>query len=521
MKTLWYGGTIYTMEKENDTVDAVLVEDGIIQATGTFDHLRNQAKEFIDLKGAVMFPGFNDSHLHIIGYGEKLKNIDATNMGSKRQLLQTLHEHAKKLSKDDWLVAIGMNENSFVESCFPTLQELDEINCHVVIKRTCHHLIVANTKALEYAGITNDTPSPVGGIIEKINGQLTGVLKDAALYLIVNHMPTISKRYVYESLEKAIDSLLQYGIVGGTTEDLSYYNHFSLPLNAFQALVEKRQNFKVHLLVHHTVFEEVQQYNNLPNSTWLELGAMKIFIDGALGGRTAALLEPYNDDTENKGIFIQTEEQLDGLVKIARKYNQTVAVHVIGDAALDLILNVLEKNPPNKKKQFDRLIHCSLVNENLLNRLRNAQIAIDFQPQFIQSNPDFIKSRLGEERLNYVHPLKSFLNRGILVAGGSDAPIETPNPLHGIYAAVTRKNIHEIGEGQQPWERCTLFEAISLYTTGAAKIIGKSHIRGKIAPKYEADFTIFAKDLFKLNIEELPNVKVKYTVVQGNIVYKA
>lgn len=519
MVTLWYGGIIYTMRYEGHTVEAVLEKDGLIFKTGTFKELQPLASTSVDLEGAVLYPGFVDSHLHIIGYGEKLKHLDASTMTSKQQLLEALHQRAQYLTPNDWLIAIGMNENQFEEPIFPTLEELDVISCHVIIKRACHHLIIANSKALAYAGITSSTPSPSGGIIEVSNGKLTGVLKDTALYLIVNHMPTISEEYVEDALKKAVDSLLQYGLVGGHTEDLSYYGHVTTPLQAFQKIIEQQKNFKAHLLQHHAVFEDVQKLPSLPHSPWLELGAMKIFIDGAFGGRTAALHKPYLDDVTNTGILVHTEEQLASLVKTARHYKQTVAVHAIGDRAIEVALSMFKQYPPIYAHQFDRIIHCSLVSVSLLQQLANAKVMIDVQPQFVLTDNNSLQRKLGQERMPFVNPIKSLLKRELVCAGGSDAPIETPNPLLGIYAAVTRKNKNE-SFVHQPTEKLTRFEAVSLYTTGAAAIIGKQQIRGMIQEGYEADFTVFSNDVFTVPIEELPHLTVKFTVVHGKIVYK-
>ncbi len=225
MATLWTGGTIYTMERAGETVEAVLEKDGKIMAVGTVDTLLPQATTIQHLQGNVMYPGFVDSHLHIIGYGEKLLHIDVSNVTSKDELLHIIGARMEGVSAEQWVVAIGMNETAYTEPIFPTLSELDALGeAHLIIKRSCHHLILANSKALAFAGITNESPSPEGGIIEKKQGQLTGVLKDTALYLIVNNMPYYTPAYIEEALQKSVASLQSYGLVGGHSEDLSYFS---------------------------------------------------------------------------------------------------------------------------------------------------------------------------------------------------------------------------------------------------------------------------------------------------------
>jgi len=519
LATLWTGGKIYTMAQVGETVEAVLEEDGKIVATGSVESLSPLAASTQHLQGNVMYPGFVDSHLHIIGYGEKLKHIDVSALTSKEALLEKLRERMSKSSPHEWVIAIGLNENQFEEPVFPTLAELDELgDAYLIIKRSCHHLILANSKALAFAEITDATPSPEGGVIDKVDGQLTGVLKDSALYLIVNQMPHITPAYIEDALAKAVASLQAYGLVGGHSEDLSYYGPPSQPIQAYRKIVESQQSFKVHLLQHHTVFEEVAKMDTT-SSPFLEFGAMKIFIDGAFGGRTAALRQPYCDDPNNAGMLIHTFEQLTKYVQLARQYGQTVAVHAIGDLAIDMILDVFATYPP-QADQLDRVIHCSLVDEGILAKLTELPVAVDMQPQFVQGEYHAELSRLGEERAQGLHPLKALLDRGVVVAGGSDAPIEVPNPLIGIYAAVTRRNIGEKHEGYNPQEKISRFDAVLLYTGGAAQIIGQQHTRGKIAEGYTADFTILKEDLFTVDIEQLPQIQVVCTVVDGKVVYE-
>ncbi|WP_107949124.1 amidohydrolase [Lysinibacillus parviboronicapiens] len=518
MATLWTGGTIYTMAKVGETVEAVLEQDGKIVATGSVKGLLPQAASIQQLHGCVMYPGFVDSHLHIIGYGEKLKHIDVSNVKSKDQLLAIIRQRMVTATPEEWIIAIGLNETQFLAPVFPTLAELDALGkAHLIIKRSCHHLILANSKALAFAGITNDTPSPEGGIIDKVNGQVTGVLKDAALYMIVNQMPHITPAYLEDALGKAVTSLQSYGLVGGHSEDLSYYGPPIQPIAAFRKIVEEQRSFKVHLLQHHAVFEEVVQLHE-QSSLFVEFGAMKIFIDGAFGGRTAALRKPYCDEPDNSGMLVHSTEQLEAYMQLARKYGQTVAVHAIGDLAITTIVEVFAKYPP-QEGQLDRVIHCSLVDKDILQKLAALPVAVDMQPQFVQGEYKAELARLGKQRAEGLHPLKSLLAHGLIVAGGSDAPIEEPNPLHGIYAAVTRRNFGELHDGYGSKEKISRFEAVRLYTVGAAEIIGQHHVRGKIEAGYTADFTVFEEDIFKVDIEKVPHIDVAYTVIEGQIVY--
>ncbi|MGE7621492.1 amidohydrolase [Viridibacillus sp. NPDC096237] len=520
MSQLWFGGTIYTMHRDGERVEAVLVESGKILKVGSYDELISQAEEVIDLQGAVMYPGFVDSHLHMIGYGEKLLRVDLTNVKSSDEMLDVIREAATKCSSDEWLIAEGWDENQFNDLRIPTAQELDEIRqAPIVLKRVCRHVILANTSAMAAGNITHETQNPEGGEIGRDkNGLLTGLLYDQALYKVLDQIPVENEYTLSNTLEQAVNHMLSLGLTGGHTEDISYYGHFSNPLNAFNEIIGKKKNFRVHLLRHHLAFEQMMTSSVTYAEPFVEAGAMKIFSDGALGGATAALLEPYENQPQNKGLFIHTAEQLDQLVKLARTYDEAVAVHIIGDAALEQVLTAIEANPLTNGKK-DRLIHCSVVNNDLIEQMSKLPVILDVQPQFILSDFPWIVDKIGLKRAELTYPFKKFLEKGLICAGGSDAPIEDVNPLLGIHAAIARKKIEQNHEGYNPEEKLSRFEAISLYTIGSAKAIGKEKVRGVIQPGYDADFSIFNKDLFACEVDEIPDAIALKTVVAGNIVF--
>lgn len=524
MKKLWYGGTIYTMEREGETVEAVLVEDDKIVAVGTVDELINQADEQIDLQGAAMYPGFVDSHLHILFQGEKLLRLDLSKATSAEEMLELVREAAQTTSPDKWLFGEGWNENNFVDKRIPTIEELDEIrNAPILLTRVCHHVALGNTAALRAGGIDQTTLSPAGGEIGRDkNGNLNGLLYDQATNLVSNAIPKEGDSYIQylvEALNLSIDDMLSKGLTGGHSEDMSYFGKFTNPLTAYEKVVGEKHHFRVNLLRHHVVFEEMMEANVRFDNSFIEPGAMKIFVDGALGGSTAALIEPYADNPNNKGLFIHTDDQLESLVKVARKYNEAIAVHMIGDAAAQQVLNVIEKYPAPKGKR-DRLIHCCILNEQLINRMTELPVVLDLQPAFVPSDFPWAIDRLGEERLKYGYAWKTLMNRGLMCSIGTDAPIEDIDPIATIYAAIERKKPTDEHDGYLPHEKLTRFEAIRAYTVGSAQAIGKEEVRGLIKPGFDADFSIFDRDLLKGTSEEMLKAKAVQTVVAGRIVFK-
>ncbi|MFC7373367.1 amidohydrolase [Fictibacillus iocasae] len=526
MGTLYVNGAIYTMVKENETVESVYCHEGVIQAAGPEQRLReafiDEIENVVDLKGGMMLPGLTDSHLHLIGHGEKLIRLDLSVISSSKDLLQVIKTRADQLAEDEWLLGDGWNENNFPDVKIVTRQELDDISGGrpVFLSRICRHAFLANTKALEAAGITHATENPPGGIIGRDeSGELSGLLLDTAAELVKSVIPQAEQHYLNRALEASVRDLLSKGLVGGHSEDLSYYGGFRYAEEAFkEVLGRKAIPFKAHLLVHHAAFRDWLESEPF-SSKHVEYGALKIFSDGAFGGRTALLSEPYHDDPETTGVRIHTEEELFKLVQLARSNKMAAAVHTIGDHSLDMVLGAFEKSPAPEGKR-DRVIHAGLIRDDLVLRMKELPLIIDVQPSFVSSDFPWLIDRLGKERIKNAFAFRTMLDNHLICAGGSDAPIEPVNPLLGIYAAVTRRKPEETHEGYTPEQKLTMFEAIGLYTKGSAAAIGKEHEQGLIAPGYTADFTVFDADLFQIPPSSILQTKVLYTIVEDVIAFK-
>ncbi|WP_026676596.1 amidohydrolase [Fictibacillus gelatini] len=527
MGTLYKGGTIYTMKNEGDTVGAVYADhSGIIDIGSEKDLVSNyqdEIEEVVDLKEGVMFPGFVDSHLHLIGHGEKLIRLDLSKATSAAEMVEYLEETVSHTGLEEWVIGDGWNENNFPDRKIFHRLELDEIapNRPMFLSRVCRHAFLANTKALELAGITAKTPDPPGGVIVRDEkGEATGLLLDSAAELVKKVIPPVSDSYLKRAITTSVDDLLSVGLVGGHTEDLNYYGGFERTVSAYKSCIGGRaRKFKAHLLVHHEVADQYKGSNKGVCSHYLEFGAMKIFSDGAFGGRTALLSKPYNDLPETSGVAIHTPGQLKKLVQKAREHKMAVAVHTIGDLSLQYTIEAITSCPPTTDAR-DRIIHAGLVREDLIGQLKKLHIIIDIQPGFVASDFPWLIERLGEERVKWAYPFKTMLENGLHCAGGSDAPIEPVNPLFGIHAAITRRKPYESHEGYVKEQKLTPYEAIGLYTTGSAYAINKESKRGMIASGYEADFTVFDRDLLTISPDDLLEANVLYTIVDNTIVYK-
>lgn len=523
MKQLWYGGTIYTMEEENETVEAVLVEDGKISATGSFADLSLLADEKINLEGTTMYPGFVDSHLHLLFLGIQLTRLDLSEARSAEEMLEMVRKAAENTPKDQWLFGEGWNENNFINPRIPTIDELDKIRKEpILLTRVCHHAVLGNSAALQVGAVTDQTKSPAGGEIgHDENGNLNGLLFEQAMNLITDRLPKEGDAYVQfltDALNLSINHLLSYGLTGGHTEDMHYFGHYTNPLTAYHRVVGDKNHFRIHMLRHDGVFEEMMKANVPCNNPFIEAGAMKIFVDGALGSSTAALSAPYTDEPNNNGLLIHTNEQLKNVVKLARTYDEAVAIHVIGDAGVEQALDVIEEYPVQEGKR-DRLIHCCVLREDLINRMAKLPIVVDIQPAFVPSDFPWVIDRLGKDRLAFSYPWNTLVDSGIVCAIGTDAPIESINPLETIYAATERKKPFDEGDGYLPEQKLSRFDAIQMYTVGSAKAICKEHERGLIKQGYDADFSIFDRDLFIGKPESMLKAKAVKTVVAGRTVF--
>ena len=521
MKTIWHNGTIYTMVSVDDQVEAILTENEKIIAMGTYEELKIEAEKEVDLQGAVLYPGFVDSHMHMIGHGEKLLSLDLSKAQSAEEMMDMLRSAYKGLAKDEWFIGEGWDENKFPEQKIFTRQELDEVtDSPIILKRTCRHAVLVNTRALELAGIKKDTVNPEDGVIVRDeNGEATGLLLEGAQDLVLALIQEPTEQSLTKALQISVDDLLSLGLTGAVTDDLGYYEDYYNPLQAFKNTIGKEKNFRAHLLRRSTVFKQLMEEEATYDEPWITPGEMKFFIDGALGGKTALLSEPYTDTPETSGMAVHSDEEIDALVAFARSYGEAVAVHVIGDGAVEKVLDAIEKHPvPDGKR--DRLIHVNVLRMDLVDRMAKLPIVLDIQPVFVSSDFPWVMDRLGESRLDWAYSWKRLLDHGFICGGGSDAPIEEANPLFGIYAATARRKPGETHEGYLSNEKLSRFEAVSLFTTGSAATLGKSDVRGKIGMGFDADFTVLDKDLFEVEVEEILSATVQMTVVGGKLVYQ-
>ena len=535
---LFINGEIYSMKKEGEKFESLGVKDGKITFLGTDEEGKNiSSKELIDLKGKMMIPGMADAHLHLYAYCQNLTFVDLSKVHNINEMINLMKEKVKNVKKGDWVKGVNFDQSKWKENRFPTLQEMDSISKDnpVIIKRCCLHAVVANSRALEIAGIGKNYQAGSGGIVElDKNGMPNGILREQSTKVFDDILPDplkdieVQKKIMQDVLNdmssKGITTIHTYAAkIWQYNENINIYKNFEkegkLPLRVTVCIDEL---FEPEILTE-------EKLNN-PNRK-VQLGAYKIFSDGSMGSRSAALKSPYSDDPENSGFMLFTQEELNNKILTGYEHGLQPAIHAIGDRALDMTLAAIEytlkttkekgmTDEEQKNRLPFRIIHVQMIDDDLLERMKKLPLVLDIQPIFLCTDLHWIEDRIGKERLKGSFALKTMEKAGLIQTGGSDCPVETYEPLKGIYAAVTRQDMEGYPiEGFLPEERLSVYEALCMYTKNVHYATGQENVLGTLEIGKFADLTVLEKNLFKIDEKEIKDVKVEQTYVAGNCVF--
>lgn len=535
-KKAFINGRILTMDVDKPEVEAMLIEQDKIVEVGSnkeIQKLVDEKTEIIDLKNKRVVPGMNDSHMHLLSYGLSTKKVDLRECKSLQDIKREMQRYLEGEEEQyfgDWIVGHGWNEENFDNPQLPLAEFLDEISKDrpIYISRACYHIAAVNSKALELAGINSSTKDPDGGKIDRsAEGKETGILRENGLLLVYNLIEIsdeidVLKRLIIDSAEDA----LKVGLTSIQSDDFGHLKDYNKVIEAYKSLEEEG---KLPIRINHQMLVKLDVLQELigrgvktgEGSNTLKFGPLKVLADGSLGGRTAALLEGYEDDKDNKGILIHSKSYLKELLKTAAAGGIQLAVHAIGDRAMEEVLSVYEEVYQKDLSKRPRLIHCQITNDSILNKMADLNVMADIQPSFVMTDMKMVANRVGEGRAEDSYNWKTMLEKGIRVAGSSDAPIESFNPFLGIYAAVTRRNMEGAPEGGwYPQESLSLMEAIELYTVGSSFATFEEDIKGKLKKGYLADFIILDRDIFEISPLDIKNIEVETTYVGGECKYK-
>ena len=527
MKTVFFNANVYTGQLP--LREAFAVEDGVFLAVGTSEELLALSDaEFVDLGGAFVCAGFNDSHMHVLNFGQALSiGPLAKHTGSLEDMLSCLAGTAP--GRGGWILGRGWNQDLFADvRRMPTRWDLDRVSrTHPVCAvRACGHALVVNSKALEFLRITADTPQVEGGQIVLENGVPNGIFFDNAMELVLSAIPAPDKTDVKQMLLTACRALNAYGITSCHSDDYCVFQNLPWQTvnEAFRELeAEGKLTLRVYEQANFTTVKALQDFLAAERHTGsgrFRIGPLKLLGDGALGARTAYLSRPYADDPSTRGLSVFTAQEFDDLIGTAHANGMQTAVHCIGDACLDLVLNSLEKALTAHPRDDHRhgIVHCQITRPDQLQRIKDLNLHVYAQSIFLDYDIHIVKERAGEDLARTSYSWKTLMNDGVTVSNGSDCPVELPDVLAGIQCAVTRRDLKGTGP-YLPRAAFTVQEALDSFTQAGAFASFEETKKGQIKPGMAADFVVLGSNPFETEPSSLKDIPVLRTYLEGTCVY--
>lgn len=523
---VFLNGRIYTMDSTHQIVEAVAISGTRIVATGPSARIQSYigpCTPVIDLQQRTMIPGFIDTHIHFLASALSTYELDLTHATALDAIQHILTQEILCAKPDQWIVASKWNPNLLSSDRSLTKHDLDTLSTTnpMVVKSVDGHTFWVNSQALSIASITSLTPDPPGGVIErdKTTGDPTGILRETAMELLEACLPPIPESAIDSALKYAIHQAHAFGITSiHVPEDRMAFQAFQrlLACNALQ--------LRVYMLLPIELFYSILALGLTTGfgSDKLRFGAVKVFVDGALGSQTAAMFHPYEGTCDNTGVLVTPKERLQEILQVASEHNIQAATHAIGDKANHLILDVIEHVASSDAKDQTRfrIEHAQHLTSSDIPRFSNPSIVACMQPAHISLDMEIADQQLGP-RSTTAYRLKSLRDAGACLTFGSDSPVTTLDPLKGVYAAVTRKKIDtQLGSSWHPEERLTVLDAIRAYTIDAARASGEETIKGSIEPGKLADLVVLSENIFEIADEDLCTVQVDMTIFDGKIVYE-
>lgn len=507
---------IITLNPKQPKAEAIAIYNEKIIAVGSNREIHKyigKETKVINANNKTVIPGLVDCHVHMTSLGWSLQSIDLRNAKSIKELKKRLKNYAEKKPKKTWILNGRWDQEKFADKRLPNRWDLDEAvkNKPVFLTRVCGHMAVANSKALQLAHITKETTIDGGKIdLDKNTGEPNGILREKAMELVWK----VTSKPSFEDLENACLSACKKAVKVGLT-GVHWLVDSADEIRAIQKLHSQgKLPLRVYLGISAELLDELVSLGLLTGfgNDMIRIGFVKIFADGSLGARTAALKEPYHDNPETSGMLVLTQQKLDRLVLKAHNAGLQLGIHAIGDLAIETVLKAYSKTLKQspRKNHRHRIEHCSVLNPKLIKQMKQQGLIASIQPHFVIS--DFwVADRVGKTRARWIYPFKTLFKEGITVVSGSDCTVEPINPLLGIWAAVSRKSF--------AGEKLTLEEALKTYTVNAAYASFDENKKGTIETGKLADLTILSERLESVVPEKIKNVAVETVIVNGKITY--
>ena len=531
---IFYNGNILTMDPRQSHATALAIRSNRILAVGGDEIVRDLAGRLarpVDLQGRLVLPGLTDSHFHLYDWSLSQRELQLADTTSLKDLQSRLEQRVAETPAGNWIKGQGWNETRWDHTILPTAAELDAVskNHPVILWRSDLHLAVANSRALELAGITVSTPNPPQGLIDRDPaGKPSGILRELAINLVRQVIPPPNEEQTAQAIHNALAGLHRLGltgvhdfrIMGGADGPPAFHAYQrlnaagELSLRVWMDLPGERLDEAIALGLRSGFGDDR-----------LRIGHLKYFSDGSQGARTAWMLEPY-EDTGKTGLPLTPMEQIAQSIQRADQAGLAVAVHAIGDRANRELIDVFEE-VLKKRRSGDtlptvphRIEHVQNIRPEDVRRLSELGVVASVQPIHITDDIDVVESSVGT-RGRFAYPLRDMIDAGVLLTLGSDAPVANPNPLWGIHAAVTRQRRDDTPSGGwYPRQRLSLAEAVWGYTQGPALVSGRGAHLGSLTPGKLADLIILDRDIYQVNPAEIARAEVVMTVFDGRVVYE-
>jgi hypothetical protein len=517
---------VRTMDKEKPEAEAIAVWSNKIIAVDKNDEIKRligQNTKVIDAGGKLVLPGFNDSHLHFMEGGASLTSVDLRDAKSPEEFVQRIKEYASKLPKGRWILNGNWDHEKWTPSILPTKEMIDAVTPDnpVFINRLDGHMALANSLALKLAGIDKNTKDVEGGeIVRDAAGNPTGILKDAAMNYVYRVIPEPSFEEKLEIAEAATNYAASLGVT--SVQDMSA----GTDVGVYQELLRKgKLKTRIYAVSPLPDWERWKRtgIHYAFGDGMIRVGGLKGFADGSLGASTAWFFEPYLDKPGYTGLASDEMSKMFDRIKQADKAGLQIMIHAIGDRANDEILKIYERveQENGKRDRRFRIEHAQHLNENLIKRFAAQAVIASMQPFHVIDDGRWAWKRLDEKRLKGTYAFRSLLDSGVKLAFGTDWPVALLDPMMTIYAAVTRRTLDDKNpNGWIPEQKITVEETVRAYTIGSAYAEFQENVKGTISAGKLADFVMLSEDIFSINPNEIPKVKVLLTVVDGKIVYQ-
>lgn len=519
---------IVTMDEENPEAEALAVGQGKILSVGSTKKIRDSFPdaEAIDLEGKTIIPGIIESHGHLLSLGQSFLELNVEGVETPTGVVARVAERVKETPPGQWITGWGWDEGAWARN-YPKNDELSQVSPeNPVYLRGLHGFACwVNDKALDLAGITAKTPDLPNGTILKHaeSGKPTGILTNEAQELITRHIPPLSQEQIEKALQMAIEECLKHGLT--TVHEA---RTTAVMLEAFQSLLKKNKlSSRIYVMLDWTDEDLIESYfqkgPEVDSEQMLAIRCVKIFVDGALGSRGAAMMEPYSDAPGEKGLIVTYEHEVYRLTSQSLKSGLQVAVHAIGDRANRISLDAFRraiKDVPETKDHRLRVEHAQVVALEDIPKFAPLGLVLSMQPPHCTSDMPWAETRVGPNRIRGAYAWRSFLDSGVHLTLNSDFPGETLNPFYGMYAAMTRQNPEGKPEGGWYPDQClSRKEVLRAYTVEAAYSGFEEDIKGKILPGMLADFIVLSDDILSIPVPKFLSLQVEQTYLGGNLVF--